>query len=94
MRILESDQLKTIKQKGMPPSCQRFRTMEKHFWVEVEPFNFEARNERTVTGALEKSRSKQKSALTGNRDIFYQWKSERQVYKGETLAVSATITVT
>ena len=36
MRILQSDQFKTIKQKSMSPSCQRFKTMEKHFWVEVE----------------------------------------------------------
>ena len=67
MRIRESEQLKTalalydqdINQKNMPPSYQRLKTMTKKFLDQkMRARNFEARNERTVTGTPAKTRSK------------------------------------
>ena len=64
MRIRESDQLQTalalydqdINQKNMTPSYQRLKTMTKKFLDQkMRARNFEARNERTVTGTPAKT---------------------------------------
>ena len=69
MRVRESEQLKNvlalcqdIEQKNMPPSFQRLKTIVKKLLDQnVSARNFEARNERTVTGTAAESRSKGKS---------------------------------
>ena len=69
-RICESDQLKTllalydqdVEQKDLRPSYQRFKCMVTKFSAQKSRTgNFEARNERSVTGAPAKIKCKRKS---------------------------------
>ena len=84
-QMREPDQLKTvlalydldILQKDMPPSNQRLKSMVKKFLdQEKKARNFQARNERIVTGTPKKSRSKGKSVSVErkNRETAFSGK--------------------
>ena len=93
MQIRGSRQLKTVEawyeqgiaQNNSLPSYQRLKTMVMKFLVQnVRARNFEARNERTVTGtsAKNKSRGKSVSVVRKPRD-FCQWKAKGNCTKGD-----------
>ena len=75
-------------QKGLEPNYQKLKTMVKKFLDQkVRIRNFEARNERTVTGTPAKSKGKGRSfSAERMQGDCYQWKA-KQVFQGERMQV-------
>ena len=94
-RIRESDQLQTVlalydqdtEENNLPPSYQKQKTMVKNFLDQKgRSRNFEARNERTVTGTPAKSKSKGKSVSVEKEDIgkeLFGWMRRRLKHEAE-----------
>ena len=101
-QLKESDQLRNvlamydmeILQKEMPPSYQRLKSMVKRFLDQKsKALNFEARHERTVTGAPAKSKAKGKTVSTERKQGDAVSGKEKESVPGEMPAVFSTILI-
>ena len=92
LRILESDQLKTvlelyhmeIHQKITIPNYQKLKSMVKRsIDQKLRLRNFDARNEKIETGAVVMNRMESSGIERGGKGTCYQWKEKGQRSRGD-----------